>query len=178
MVNQFDDEIARMDELEQEESPGVHEAVSLNEPLSELNLQTPIILPSGATVKKAVKQLKITSFGCVLIEDQGRLIGILTERDILQKITGRGLNLDQEIVDTFMTPDPEYLKMEDPIVYALNKMYVGGFRHVPLVDDNKNPVGLVSLVDIVHHISDFFSNEVLNLPTKPQRKGFKRPEGG
>ncbi len=178
MANQFDDEMARMDELEREESPGVHEAVTLHEPISELELPAPIVLPMGTSIKKAVKQLQVESLGCVLIEDQGKLAGILTERDILLKITGRGLDLEKEIVDTYMTPDPEYLKMEDPIVYALNKMYVGGFRHVPLVDDDKKPVGLVSLVNIVHHISDFFSNEVLNLPAKPQRKGFDRPEGG
>src|SRR5207247_2463957 len=76
--------------------------------------------------------------GCVLVVEGERLVGIVTERDFIMKLgqadAGRPLS-------DFMTPDPEVLSPDDPIVYALNKMSVGGFRHVPLVDEARRPVG-------------------------------------
>jgi acetoin utilization protein AcuB len=95
-----------------------------------------------------------------------RLVGIITERDLL-------LKLDQTHLDgpigELMTPDPEVLTPDAPIVYALNKMSVGGFRHVPLVDEAHRPVGIVSVKDIIDYIVDFFPNDVLTVPPDPAR---------
>lgn len=178
MVIEFDDELAQMDEQEKETKSSVHEAVSIKDPISSLDCPQPVVVSTGTTIEDAVKRVQSRSLGCVLVVEDGELSGILTERDILQKITGKGLDFSREIVDNYMTPNPEYLKMLDPVAYALNKMIVGGFRHVPIVDDEKQPVGLVSLVDIVRHIANYFSDEILNLPVKPQRKALDRPEGG
>jgi CBS domain-containing protein len=68
-----------------------------------------------------------------------------------------------------MTPDPETLELDDPIVWALNRMSVGGYRHVPLVDRDGRPVGILSVKDIVHYIVALFPNEVLTLPPDPAR---------
>jgi len=134
---QFDDELAQMDELEQAESWGIEEGVTLDDPLSSLELSKPIIVSKGSSLKDAVRNLQKRSIGCLLIEDKSRLIGIMTERDILLKVTGKGMNFEKEMVDDFMSPNPEYLKMEDSVAYALNKMVVGGFRHVPIVNNQK-----------------------------------------
>jgi predicted transcriptional regulator len=88
------------------------------------------------------------------------------------------LDFEKEVVDNFMTPNPEYLEMEDAVAYALNRMVVSGFRHVPIVDDNKKSVGVVSLVNIVQQVATALGEEIFNLPPIPQRKGFSRPEGG
>jgi len=88
------------------------------------------------------------------------------------------MNFEKEMVDDFMSPNPEYLKMEDSVAYALNKMVVGGFRHVPIVNNQKKSVGVVSLIDIVQQVAHTLGDRVLNLPPLPQRKGFDRPEGG
>lgn len=177
MPSEFDDELARMDELEHEEDHEVSEAVSLNDPLSSLDLDPPIIIPDGSSIGEVISQLQNRSQGCVLVEKDGKLSGILTERDILLKITGKGLDLEKGKVENFMTGNPESLLKEDPVAYALNKMYVGGFRHVPLVDSQGSIVGLVSLIDIVRHISTYFSQEILNLPPK-LHQSIDRPEGG
>ena len=63
-----------------------------------------------------------------------------------------------------MTPNPEVLHPDDPIVYALHRMSVGGYRHVPLVDDGGRPVGMLSVKDIVHYVVSFFVSDVLTLP--------------
>ncbi|TMB20289.1 MAG: CBS domain-containing protein [Deltaproteobacteria bacterium] len=92
--------------------------------------------------------------------------GIVTERDFIMKL---GQGDEKRSVRDFMTPDPEVLSPDDPIVYALNKMSVGGFRHVPLVTEAGQPVGVVSAKDIIDYIADFFPNEVLTVPPDPAR---------
>jgi CBS domain-containing protein len=176
--DQFDDELARMDELEQSESHGINEGVTLDAPLSTLRLSRPIVVSSRTSIKEAVVNLQDKSIGCLLVEDKNKLIGIMTERDILLKITGKGLDFSKEVVGDYMSSNPEYLKKEDAVAYALNIMVFSGFRHVPIVDDNKKSVGVVSLVDIVQQVAYTLSDEVLNLPPLHQREGFDRPEGG
>ncbi len=106
------------------------------------------------------------------------LSGILTERDVLLKITGKGFDLDLATVDEFMTASPESLNPEDPLAYALNKMHVGGFRHVPIINDNQIPIGLISISDIISTIADYFSREIINLPPISQQLDSKNQEGG
>jgi len=78
-----------------------------------------------------------------------------------------------------MTPDPEVLTPDDPIVYALNKMSVGGFRHVPLVDAARRPVGVVSVKDIVDYLADLFASDVLTVPPDPARaQAWRGRDGG
>ena len=114
--------------------------------------------------------------GCVLVVQDERLVGIITERDLLLKLDGT--NLDRPIGD-LMTPDPEVLTPDAPIVYALNKMSVGGFRHVPLVDELQRPVGIVSVKDIIDYIVDFFPNDVLTVPPDPARaEAWRGRDGG
>ena len=115
---------------------------------------------------------------CLLITDNNKLKGILTERDILLKITGKGFDLDLVTVDEFMTEDPEYLTPEDPLAYALNKMHIGGFRHVPIVNDLMKPVGLISISNIISTIADYFSMEIINLPPLDRIVDSKMQEGG
>jgi len=176
--SEFDDELSIMDELEKDNKQNIHEAVSINDSLSGLELNPPVIVRSGTSVHDAIKQIQKQGAGCILIVEKGVLTGILTERDILLKIIGKGLDHKQIIIDDYMTSNPEYLKMDDPIAYAFNKMTVGGFRHIPIVKKGKKPVALVSLVDIVNYISNYFSDDIINLPARPQRKPLDNREGG
>ena len=75
------------------------------------------------------------------------------------------------IVDV-MTPDPECLCFDDEIVFALNKMTVGGFRHVPILDEDGVPTAVVSMRDVVDHIVSYYSDEVFNLPATPGARVF------
>jgi CBS domain-containing protein len=78
-----------------------------------------------------------------------------------------------------MTEDPEVLTPDDPIAYALNKMSVGGFRHVPLVDRARRPVGIVSVKDIVDYLVDIFANDVLTVPPDLARgEAWRDRDGG
>jgi CBS domain-containing protein len=143
-------------------------AAILHQPISALaTLKPAVSVPPTATVRQAIARMNQHSAGCVLVEDQGRLVGIFTERDVLTKIVGSGVDIDHTTVETVMTRDPEALRPDDRVTYALNKMSVGGFRHIPLVDDHGHPVGVVSMRNVVDYMVDLFRTEVLNLPPQP-----------
>ena len=65
-----------------------------------------------------------------------------------------------------MTPEPEVLAVGETVAYALNKMSVGGFRHVPVVDHKGHPAFVVSVRDIVEFLVEAFPRQVLNLPAE------------
>ena len=164
-------------ESDDEESE-MSEAVKIQDPISSLGLQPPLVVELGTNMKNALNSLQQEKQNCLLITDNNKLKGILTERDILLKVTGKGFDLDLVTVDEFMTEDPEYLSPEDPLAYALNKMHIGGFRHVPIVNDLMKPVGLISISNIISTIADYFSMEIINLPPLERIVDSKMQEGG
>jgi CBS domain-containing protein len=85
-------------------------------------LRPAICVQPSSTVREAIDKMNEHRMGCVLVEDQGRLVGVYTERDVLTKVAARGLNADTTCVGDMMTPDPESLTLDDGIAYALNKM--------------------------------------------------------
>ena len=157
---------------------GIDKAVKIQDPISSLGLDRPLTVESGTNIHKALNLLQQKEQNCILITKEDILFGILTERDILLKITGKGYVFDMVLVDEFMTSQPEYLSPEDPLAYALNKMHVGGFRHVPIVDDSIMPVGLISISDIISTIADYFSMEIINLPPLDRLIDSNMQEGG
>ena len=174
-----DDEDQWTEGLETDDAESkIAQAVNVNDPISSLNLPYPIVFEQGTSVNHALRALQVKEKNCTLIVKNEKLSGILTERDILLKITGKGYDLDIMTVDEIMTPDPEFLTSEDPIAYALNKMHIGGFRHVPIVDDSIKPMGLISVTDIISIIADYFSREIINLPPSNRAIDSNQQEGG
>jgi CBS domain-containing protein len=107
--------------------------------------------------------------GAVLVVVEGKLVGIVTERDVLMKVVGSKLDVDRDPVSAIMTKNPEALMLDDQLAYLLNTMRVGGFRHVPIVDDAGHALHLISLRDVLAYIVDHFPQEVLNIPSRPYR---------
>jgi CBS domain-containing protein len=152
-------------------------AVILNQPIRELATLPPAICLSPTTsVRSGIHRMNESNVGCVLVEDRGHLIGIFTERDVLTKVVGTTLDIDRTTLADVMTPDPESLGLDDLVSYALNRMSVGGFRHIPIVDDDDHPVGVVSMRNVVDYMVDLFRTEVLNLPPRP--RNFSREREG
>ena len=140
------------------------EAVKIDSPISDFDLREPLIIELGTCLENVLENMQKTNNNCVLTLSNDRLNGILTERDILLKVTGKGYDLQLTTIDEFITPNPEYVSPENPLAYALNKMYVGGFRNVPVVNDEMYPIGIISISDIISTIADYFHNEIINLP--------------
>jgi CBS domain-containing protein len=102
------------------------------EPLTTVRLASAHVLPSDAPVSRALGVLRADPAGAVVVAGPAGIVGICTERDVLKKVAGRGRVLDAPL-ETIMTPDPVILRDTDTVATALNKMAVGGFRHIPLV---------------------------------------------
>lgn len=172
----IEDDLALLGDSERRPAGGrVLDANTLRQPVRILAPRPPIALQKDATVGDAIRVMRQERIGCVLVIEDGVLIGIVTERDLLLKLEG---HLDQP-VSALMTPDPETLTEDAPIAYALNKMSVGGFRHVPLVDAASRPVGIVSVKDIVDYLVDLFPNDVLTVPPDPRRgENWRGRDGG
>lgn len=83
----------------------------------------------------------------MLVVEGGRIAGIFTERDALNKVLAASLDPDTTILEQVMVPDPQAIRADKPLAYALLMMAEGGFRHVPVVDDDGGPLGMVSARD-------------------------------
>lgn len=175
--NPIDDELKQMDESNDQLNRKLNVAVSLGDPISSLRLQKSVIVSPKTSIADVTKAMLDNSVGCVLVEKEGKLAGIFTERDIMRRILGRGFDHKKITVGEYMTPDPESLHLDDPIAFALNRMSVGGFRHVALVDNHGKSLGFVSVRDIVDYIVDFYDTTIFNLPPEPLREGWKSQEG-
>jgi CBS domain-containing protein len=128
----------------------------LTVPLRELDPRRPVTLPPDAKVAEAVALMNEEGIGAVCITESERIVGIFTERDVLTKVAGRQLDFDSIPVGDYMTRDPEVLKLDARAAYAVNMMVVGGFRHVPIVDEEDKLVGVISVRDIVEFLADLY----------------------
>jgi CBS domain-containing protein len=125
----------------------------LEDPLSQLNAPRPLTLKPTDTVLSAVKLMRKHRFGSVLVLNaEGALEGIFTERDLLRSPVLDLLSPANVALREVMTPRPQTLSEDDTIAHALNRMAVGGYRHIPIVRDGV-PVGFVSIRGILSYIA-------------------------
>lgn len=109
--------------------------------------QTVLAMPAAATVRDAARQMKARGVGAVMVVDHhGRLQGIFTERDCLNRVLAEGVNPDTTTLALVMTPDPYTITADARLSRALHAMHDNGFRHIPVVDHGI-PVGMVSIRD-------------------------------
>jgi len=123
----------------------------LGQHLDALRALPPQTLDVSADAAQAIRLMHESAIDCVLVTDRGRLVGIFTDRDAVLKIAGT--RTDHRALRDVMTRDPVVLRHHDPIAVAINKMAVGGFRHIPIVDGGGLPTGVVSAKDVFAHIA-------------------------
>lgn len=106
--------------------------------------QTVVSALANTTVRAAAITMARHKIGAILVvDDQGRLAGLFTERDVLNRVVAQGLDPDSTQLSTVMTADLQTASPDKPLAHALHMMFEGGFRHVPVVEDGR-PVGMVS----------------------------------
>lgn len=157
------------------------DAELLREPLGTFTHRKPLIFALNASVSDAMRAMQREHTGCVLLTGDGTarmpLLGIFTERDVLLRIIDRGRNPASLPLSEVMTAEPESVLDDAPLAWVLNRMAVGGYRHVPVVDAAGRPTLVVSVRDVVEFLVDAFPREVLNLPGRygppraPTREG-------
>lgn len=129
------------------------EADLLRDRIERLWPKSPASVPSDATVGEVLKLMVDREIGCVMIVDNGRLVGIFSERDALMKINTEAPRLKNKPISQYMTPAPVTLEAEDKIAYALHKMNVGGYRHMPILFHGKL-AGVISIRDILRYLAE------------------------
>jgi CBS domain-containing protein len=130
--------------------PGIgFEARLVDVPLAAVRHNAPLTIHPAAPAADAISRLREAAVGCLIVEDEHNLIGILSERDLVLKLSAASVG--SATVAQLMTPDPVVLRPDDSVAVAINKMAVGGFRHIPLVEDGR-ATGIVSARDLFRYI--------------------------
>jgi CBS domain-containing protein len=125
----------------------------MEEPVEALCPREPITLGPTATIQEAIQTMLTHDIGALIVTDKdGRLMGIFSERDLLAKVAGLQPNYAELPIAQFMTPNPETVNPDSTLAEAINKMNVGGYRHLPVVTDGR-PTGVVSVRDMLRHIT-------------------------
>lgn len=127
----------------------------MEDPVAKLNPREATLIDGRETVLAAVRKMNRDKVGYTLVTKNGVLVGILTERDIVFKILAKKKKPADVRVESVMTPNPVMLDEEDTLAYALNRMAVGGCRHVPILREGR-PAGIVSVRDILKYLAKLF----------------------
>lgn len=121
---------------------------------------------ADAQMWRVVDEMKHYGRGCVLIVDGEKLIGIFTERDLLNRVDHSDVVWSQVPVGDIMTPLPMVIRPEDSLAEAIRRLTEGHRRHLPVVDEG-GVRGVISIRDILAYIAGRFPEEMMNLPPDP-----------
>ena len=104
------------------------------------------VAPSDS-VLHAAKLMSEGNCGSALVLSADTLVGIVTERDILFKVVAAGIDPATTAVDRIMTKKPVCARHDTPVTHALYTMRELGFRHMPVIDEQRRPLGVFALRD-------------------------------
>ena len=150
----------------------------VDEKLKVVARREPVTVPPGTSLADGIRAIQMTGTGdSVFVTDpEGRLVGVLTERDIFGRVVGEKVDLGQPI-ERLMTTKPRHLHLEETVRDAIDLMQTGRYRNVPLLDEDDHLVGVIRPQDILKYLAEAFPEELLNLPPRPHQK-MEQPEGG
>ena len=126
----------------------------LKDRVSVLEPKAPCTVAPQTRVREVLKTLVSRGIGCVLVVDGRQLVGVFSERDALLKINCRVNELADRPISEFMTPNPETLAPNAKIAFAVQRMDLGGYRHVPIVNESGQAVGVISARDILRYLTE------------------------
>jgi len=104
-------------------------------------------------VREVLRLLVDNKVGCVVVSEQGKIAGIFSERDALLKLGEKAAELGERPVSEFMTSNVESLPPSAKIAFAVHRMEQGGFRHVPVINEQGEPAGIFSVRDILNYLT-------------------------
>lgn len=148
----------------------------VNQPLNQLPLDEPAVVSPFTTVRAAVSTMQEGSRSCVVAVDEGNVVGIFTERDVLTRCMADGFDWDQQLGEKVLTRNPRTIASNRTIAEAVFLMQQHHYRTLPVME-NGSVVGLVRLGELVRHLAEEYPEDVLNLPPRPHQV-MERPEGG
>ena len=152
------------------------EEILRTETIRSMRIEAVTSIDSKTKLRDVIARMQKRRVAAVVITEADRVVGIFTERDVLNRIVG--LTLDEELpISAVMTKEPRTLSPGDRLADASHLMTDHGYRHIPLVDAKKCIVGLISAKHIMDLIAERYPQEVVNLPPEPGQL-LRGPEGG
>ena len=118
---------------------------------------------------QAIEAMKQDEGGCVIVTDDGRVVGIFTERDLLTRVSGENVDLESPI-EQWMQRDVQTLSSDAVIGEAVRLMNERSFRNIPIVDHGMLR-GSISVFDIITYLAECYPKTTMNLPPLHQVMG-------
>ncbi|HEX5370982.1 MAG TPA: CBS domain-containing protein [Dehalococcoidia bacterium] len=146
------------------------------DPISALGLPPLISVPTTATVGAALDAVQKHGKGYVLIVDDGRPRGILSQREVLMKIVARDVKYDSNVME-YISKIPVTLTARERISRAIKVMIAEGVDNIPIVDGDGRATAVLRAVDVIQFLAEAFPEQLLNLPPDPHQT-LSKPEGG
>jgi|GEM_PF-157659 len=132
-------------------SPGIGPP---GEQVGKLARNKAVTVSPGTRVRDVLAQLRDADQGCAVVAEHGRVLGVFTERDVLNRITPNRASAMEMPIAEVMTADPVLMAENESVLVALNKMGIGGFRHIPLVNEDRKVHGMLSGRDVLEYIEN------------------------
>jgi predicted transcriptional regulator len=146
------------------------------DPISALGLPSPVSVGIDATVGTALEAVQRQGSGYVLILDDGRPRGIMTDREVLMNIVARDVRFNSSVMD-YAFPVSVTLTDKETIARGIKVMVAEGIENVPIVDTNGRATAVLRTLDVIHFLAEEFPEQLLNLPPRPHQT-MPKPEGG
>lgn len=124
----------------------------LADPVDALVSGSPLLVEAGTSAAAAAALMGESRRGCVLVVDAGKVTGIFTDGDLLERVVAGGRAPRAVAVEQVMTRDPVVLRHDDSVAVAIHKMVLGSFHHIPLVDPAGRIYAVVSELDVLRHL--------------------------
>lgn len=121
--------------------------------IGSLARRDPLCVDSATRVAEVLKRMATERVGCVIVLEAGEMVGIFSERDALMRLNTKAAAYADRPISEFMTPNPESLEVEDKIAFALHRMDLGNYRHIPLLSQGRL-CGVISVRDVLRYITD------------------------
>ena len=119
-----------------------------------LRPKAPVVVAPDTPVAEVLRLLVDNKIGCVFIVEDGKAVGVFSERDALFRLNTEAKKHAGRPISEFMTNEPRALASTARIAFAVRMMDMGGYRHVPLVDENNHPTGVISARDILSYLTE------------------------
>jgi signal-transduction protein with cAMP-binding, CBS, and nucleotidyltransferase domain len=132
--------------------------------------------PPSISLKEAIQQMQFYRSGYIILTEDGIVVGILTETDVIQNVLTDGVDMNRPVSD-FMISMLHTLSPEASVGEAIDLMAKKKISHLPLTDENHRYMGMLSVRTLIRFLAAYYPTEIYNLPPDPQQITQSR-EGG
>jgi len=121
--------------------------------VKDIMTKSPLTVDAKSTIDVAARGMENCGCGCCLVESKGKIVGIITERDIVRRLAARGSQIKKTTVRSVMTSPIVVIDPESTVEQALRIMAENKIRRLPVVSD-EGLVGIVTIADIAKALAE------------------------